>query len=187
MNAVRSRGALFRLPLALLIVAVVALPHARTVARAVAHRLGIVADRRAVPGQPLGRLQVQTMNGSTALIAPRDGRPLLVNVFATWCGPCRSEMPAFARLAPALERDGVDVVGIDQSESPGAVSQFATDFSLRYPLYIDANRSTATSLDARVIPTTIALDGSGVVRAIHVGPLDGPDLVAFVRDAYRAR
>jgi thiol-disulfide isomerase/thioredoxin len=134
-------------------------------------------------GKPLGRLSFTTLDGSAIALAPQPGRTLLVNVFATWCPPCRSETPALADAAPRLKRAGIDVVGIDQSESGPQVQRFAQEFDLHYPLYIDDNDSTKYSLGARIIPTTVIVDSHGVVRFVHVGPLDMSEFLSLAAGA----
>lgn len=103
---------------------------------------------------------------------------MLINVFAGWCEPCRYELPALASVAPRLEREGVDVVGIDQAESAAQVERVTQVFDLRYPTYIDVDRSTQTMLGARIIPTTIVVDRNAVVRYEHAGPLDASGFLA---------
>lgn len=104
-------------------------------------------------------------------------RPAVINVFATWCTPCREETPGFAAAARGLRARGFDVLGIDQEESPAAVSAFAREFALPYPVYIDTSGVTHDLLGARVIPTTIVVNGDGVIVWEHAGPLLREDFV----------
>lgn len=137
-------------------------------------------------GQPLGTLSIATLDGSPMTLAPPRGHPMLINVFTTWCPSCVLETPAIAAAAPELAKRGIDVVGIDQDESGARVRAFAAAYGLSYPLFIDAGHLTQTRLDARVIPTTIFVDGNGIVREVHVGPLGRPQLLAMRRIASRA-
>lgn len=130
------------------------------------------------PGDRLVPLALSSLAGPDASIEP-DGRPQVINIFATWCPPCREEMPGFARLALKLQARGVDVVGIDQQENAGAVSRFTQQFALPYPVYIDRSNITHDVLGARVIPTTIYIDARGVIRWERSGPLSEPDLRAL--------
>jgi thiol-disulfide isomerase/thioredoxin len=175
MIASRVRGGTLVIA-ALLFIAFAALAH---------HFRPIARPRPLQSGEPIGRLSFTTLDGSTVALAPRAGHALLVNVFATWCPPCRSETPALADVAPRLERAGVDVVGVDQAESSSQVERFADEYGLRYPLYIDGTNATKATLDARVIPTTVLIDRHGVVRAIHVGPLDSSEFLALTASVNR--
>jgi len=127
------------------------------------------------PGDYLIPISVATIDGGSATIAA-NSHPQIINVFATWCVPCRMEMPAFAAAARKLRRAGVDVIGVDQEESGAQVAQFAREFSLNYPLYIDHNGITHDVLGARMIPNTIYVDARGVIRWQHAGPMTAQDL-----------
>jgi len=169
---------------ALLVFAAVlaSVPQTRALLRSVAYRTGLLQKHAPLAaGQSLGRVDVVALDGSNVALAIRPGHAAVINVFTTWCSPCRQEMPALARNAPRLEQSGIDVIGVDQAESISAVRHFSREYGVQYPLYIDGDRTTATSLNARVIPTTIFVDANGIVKLIHVGPVDDADLVALSR------
>ncbi len=126
------------------------------------------------PGDRLVPIAVMSLGGGAATILP-SGRAQVINVFATWCPPCRAETPAFAVLASRLQRRGVDVVGIDQEEASTQVARFAQEFALPYPVYIDRSGMTHDVLGARMIPTTIYIDAGGIIRWEHAGPMSAQD------------
>lgn len=127
-------------------------------------------------GDRLVPLRVASINGAPFTLRS-DGRPMVINVFATWCGPCRAEAPGLAQAARRLRARGIDVVGIDQQEGGAQVRQFARDFSVPYPLYVDSVGITHTVLGARMIPTTLYVDASGVIRWEHAGPISTEELL----------
>jgi thiol-disulfide isomerase/thioredoxin len=126
-------------------------------------------------GDALVPLAVTAMDGSAATLAP-TGRAQIVNVFATWCSPCRQEMPAFATLARELQRRGISVMGIDQQEGAVQVARFARQFAVSYPIYIDRNGMTHDILGARMIPFTMYIDARGIIRWQHAGPMSKTDM-----------
>jgi hypothetical protein len=85
-------------------------------------------------------------------------------------------MPAFARTAEVLRAGGVAVIAIDQEEAANTVAAFAREFNLPFPVYIDTRNVTQNILGARMIPTTIFVDGNGVIRWEHPGPMTRHDL-----------
>ncbi|HEY1975365.1 MAG TPA: TlpA disulfide reductase family protein [Candidatus Baltobacteraceae bacterium] len=181
MNASRARGGALVAAL-LVLVAVIASPGLRSAARRVAYRLGVLSPPRAIAaGQPLGTLHLTTLDGSIQAIRVQPGRRLLINIFATWCVPCQDETPFLTSVAPRLRREGIDIVGVDQAEPAQSVARFVQSFGVAYPTYVDPNRWSPLSLDARVIPTTILVGSDNVVKTIHVGPLDENELVALTR------
>ncbi|HZZ00185.1 MAG TPA: TlpA disulfide reductase family protein [Candidatus Baltobacteraceae bacterium] len=180
MNANRARGAL--VAASLVLIALFASPTLRSQVRDVTNQLGVTSPPRPLAtGQSLGTLQLTKLDGSIEGVRTRPGHRLLINVFATWCVPCREETPFLAAAAARLQREGIDVVGVDQAEPPESVVRFVQSYGIEYPTYIDPNRWSALSLDARVIPTTILIDRDNVVRTIHVGPLDESELLAMTR------
>jgi thiol-disulfide isomerase/thioredoxin len=145
--------------------------------------IAIVTPSPPLPGDalPLGQPSLSPLGDGPAMLARRPGHPLLIDVFATWCPPCRDELAALALIAPRLERSGVDVAGIDQAESPVQVEAAVRAYGIRYPVYIDPGDDSSWVSTARVIPTTILLDGRGVVRFVHAGPLTGQQILAIAR------
>jgi thiol-disulfide isomerase/thioredoxin len=124
-------------------------------------------------------LRVSSLYGGSYTLAAAQ-RPTVINVFATWCTPCREETRGFAGAAERLRARGVEVVAIDQEESAAAVLRFARQFALPYPVYIDTSGITHDLLGARVIPTTIVVNRSGVIVWEHAGPLTPSQLLAAV-------
>ncbi len=135
-------------------------------------------SRAVKAGEPLPALSLVSLDGSPVNVVPMHGT-VIYNVFATWCPPCREETPTIARAAVKFHKRGIEVVGIDQGEPASAVTAFAHEFNLGYPIMVDPNRQTNVLLGARVIPETIVVR-DGVVRAINVGPLDAPGLDRLV-------
>jgi thiol-disulfide isomerase/thioredoxin len=102
-------------------------------------------------------------------LARNDGKPLVVNLWASWCGPCRGEMPVLAEAQ--REFTGVDLAFVNQGESRVTVSDFVTTqgLSLRN-LALDPSLAVARAVGARAFPTTLFYDGTGKLLAVHLGP-----------------
>lgn len=92
-------------------------------------------------------------------------------------------MPDLALAAERLRERGVEVIGIDQSESGPAVARFVKEFGVRFPVYIDTTGITHRVLGARFIPTTIYVDRDGRIRWIRPGPLTAREFTTFARIA----
>jgi len=122
------------------------------------------AQRVASPGRPAPAFIV---NGTELLSRSLLGRPLLINVFAAWCGTCRIEEPLLIE-AYAKYRTRVTFLGIDEQEGVARATAFARDLHVPYPIALDAGQFAA-SYDTSKIPATILIDGRGIVRAVHRG------------------
>jgi thiol-disulfide isomerase/thioredoxin len=116
-----------------------------------------------VIGQSLPRLTVARLGGGTLALNELRGRDVLVNVWATWCGPCRREMPALERLAKA-ENGRLLVVAIDQGEDPAAVTPYTRRFGITFPVGLDADQQVGTVLHMVGMPSSFFVDRSGVIR-----------------------
>lgn len=107
------------------------------------------------------------------------GRPTLVNLWATWCGPCREEMPL---LQEAYARHGQDVrfLGIDTQDDPEAAAAFLSDLGIGYPHAIDADAELLRELGVRGLPVTLAVDAEGRVVDRRVGQLTPEELQELI-------
>lgn len=113
------------------------------------------------------------------------GRPVLVNLWASWCLPCVAELPALDRLKPAIEPEGIAVMALclDRSGNIGAVNTFARLGIRNLAVHVDYQRKAGETFGAAVLPTTLLIDAAGQEVARYVGPAawDGPEAVALLR------
>lgn len=130
-------------------------------------------------GDRLLPIAVSSLYGGSYTFTPAQ-RPTVINIFATWCTPCREETPGFAAAAKDLRAHGVDIVAIDQEESADAVTRFVKEFDLPYRVYIDTSGVTHDLLGARVIPTTIVVNAQGIIVWEHAGPLTAAQLLGAI-------
>ena len=98
------------------------------------------------------------------------GMPVVLNFWASWCGPCRIETPHFQELSLTY-KDQVAILGINQGESAATVADFGVSFGLTYPLLHDADNGVNEAYDVFNLPTTIFIDRYGVVREVYVGAI----------------
>jgi cytochrome c biogenesis protein CcmG, thiol:disulfide interchange protein DsbE len=97
------------------------------------------------------------------------GRPAYINVFATWCSPCRREFPAILRQAQQY-RDRIAFLLVDEQEPASRVRSFATQLGVSEPIAVDRGQFAAT-FDVRGLPESIFIDRDGIVRYIYQGTI----------------
>ncbi len=131
------------------------------------------------PSSDVGRAApdfvLPTPAGGTLRLSDLRGRPVIVNFWASWCAPCRQEMPEIVRAYDAHTAQGLQVVAVDLQENAGAITSFAGEFGMKFPIVID--RTGAVSADWRIggpvqgIPSSYFIDSNGIVRARAFGPM----------------
>lgn len=109
--------------------------------------------------------------GPDVLMAGLRGRPRLVNVWASWCLPCRSEMPL---LQDAYER-GVDVLGVDAEDLPASAGALVAELGVRYPSVFDPGNEFGSGMGITSKPITVFVDADGVVVHTQIGGFDSAE------------
>jgi cytochrome c biogenesis protein CcmG, thiol:disulfide interchange protein DsbE len=122
----------------------------------------------AAMGKPAPAFMVDALDGST-ITADFHGKPAYINVFATWCPPCRGEIPRIIRAARQYH-GRVTVIFVDEQESPGRVQSFVRTFGMGAPVAIDQGQFAAT-YGLGSIPLSVFIDRHGIVRLIYRGPI----------------
>jgi len=125
--------------------------------------------------------QYETIDGGTASLAALRGKPVVVNFFASWCTPCRLEMPDFERVHAKLG-DRVHFVGLNLQEDAGRAKNVVADTSVTYTIGLDRDGAIYRGFSAFTMPTTVLLDAKGAVVKVHAGSLNAAGLTKLIAD-----
>ncbi|MDI3547334.1 MAG: hypothetical protein PWR10_986 [Halanaerobiales bacterium] len=120
-------------------------------------------------GQKAPDFTLKTLKGESVSLSNLKGKKVFLNFWASWCPPCRSEMPAIQKLYS--NHDDIAVLGINLREEKGTVAEFMMLNGYTFPVVLDLNAEVATKYLVRGIPTTYILNKEGVIMAKHTGPL----------------
>nr|WP_281357720.1 TlpA disulfide reductase family protein [Aromatoleum diolicum] len=121
----------------------------------------------------LPAIAMVTLHGSSLSIAEWVGKPTVVNIWATWCPPCRTEMPSLQRLSEMLEPSGIRVTALSVDNDQNLVREFALKYGIKLPIAIATSPSQAmTSLGAMALPLTLYVGADGRILGQHLGQRD---------------
>jgi len=119
---------------------------------------------------------LETPDGGRLRFSDTRGKPVLVNFWASWCAPCREEMPEIVRANAAHAQDGLLVLTVDLQESDAQVREFAADFGMTFPIVIDRTGQVADSWringPVKGVPASYFIDRDGIVRARSFAAMD---------------
>jgi thiol-disulfide isomerase/thioredoxin len=124
-------------------------------------------DQSRGPGQVVGMtapgLTVPLVSGGDLDLSSLHGHDVLLNLWASWCGPCRREMPALEKLARG-QTGKLIVVAVDQGEAPSTAALFAKRFGVTFPVASDQEQQLGTQLHLAGMPSSFFIDKNGVIR-----------------------
>jgi thiol-disulfide isomerase/thioredoxin len=129
----------------------------------------------------LWKAQLQTAAGTKQSLAAFKGKPVVVNFWASWCGPCVKEMPTLAALHREYEKKGITFIGLGV-DSEKNVNAFLQKVPVDYPIYIagfgGADLARSFGNNAGALPFTVVIDAKGVIRSTKLGEVDPKELKA---------
>ena len=132
-------------------------------------------------GEPAPDFTVPLLDGGTFNLAEHlrlDGRPVMLNFWASWCGPCREEMPAFDQIS--REKPALLILGVAINDTPEAANEFANVVNVSYPLGIDNDGSVSERYPSLGLPTTWLIGADGTLIAEYIGQVDEQTLREIV-------
>ena len=137
---------------------------------------GFVADAppRPVPAEQLAPASLEEFEG---ILVGLRGTPVVVNIWASWCAPCRTEMPLLERAAVTYEGRAT-ILGVDSRDTPAEAAAFLDDVGVTYPNVFDRTGDIRRALDLRGFPTTYFFDADGRLAASVVGGISEARLAA---------
>ncbi len=109
-------------------------------------------------------IQLTDIAGSTVSLADHKGDVILLNTWATWCPPCRREMPDLETYYRAHAEGGFILLGVNVGEETETVIQFVDTFHLTFPIWLDPDESTMRALNTFSLPYSVVIDREGIVR-----------------------
>jgi thiol-disulfide isomerase/thioredoxin len=166
-----------------LVASLAALAHAETLQqRMTSQGLGVAQK----PLAPI-EFELRDLTGKNVKLSALKGKVVFLNFWATWCGPCRSEMPSMQRMYEKLHDEGLEILAVDLQEEKGLVEGFVRELSLKFPILLDSTGAVGAQYNARAIPTTYLFDRKGFIfaRAVGAREWDSPEMLETLRRVLR--
>ncbi|HEY81646.1 MAG TPA: TlpA family protein disulfide reductase [Caldilineae bacterium] len=123
-------------------------------------------------GHPAPDFTLQTVDGAPLALADLRGKAVVLNFWATWCPPCRGEMPELQAAHETYAPGGLVVLGVNQAEARAVVQAYLDELGLTFPVVLDAQYEVAERYSVNSLPTTFFIDREGVIRDMVVGQMN---------------
>ncbi len=133
----------------------------------------VPATAALAPASPAPDFTLRSAEGRNLRLAEQRGSVVLVNFWATWCGPCKVELPHLVRLHEKYRGAGFVLLGVNVDEDPKAAVALAQRLGVTFPVLFDADKSVSRLYALDSMPSTVLIDRDGRVRHLHRGYRDG--------------
>lgn len=140
-----------------------------SVDRAIANRVEI--------GSPAPAYRTTTLTGDSTSLEQQRGKVVLLNVWATWCKPCRAEIPELLAVRTRYADRGLEIIGVsvDVAGAERDIRDFMKEFQMTYPIWLDPDERISTEFLLVGVPATFVIDRNGVLRWRKTGPVQPGD------------
>lgn len=143
------------------------------------------SPRPAMEGKPAPAFTLPLLGGGEISLAGNRGKFVFLNIWATWCGPCREEMPSMQRLYEKMAGGKFEMIALSIDEDISKVEEFVKEFNLTFPIALDPKQTVAVQYKITGVPETYLISPDGVVMHHIIGPgeWDNPGIVSALSRA----
>jgi cytochrome c biogenesis protein CcmG, thiol:disulfide interchange protein DsbE len=133
-----------------------------------------------VVGSPVPDFPLRRLDGTNQQLSDLKGKPRVINFWATWCAPCKKEMPLFEKYSKKYA-DELVILGVNSEEDASAIKPFIKEMQTTFPIALDEDGKISDSYFVRDLPYTFFIDRDGILRAQHLGLLSEEQLVRYLQ------
>jgi len=113
---------------------------------------------------------LQTVDGRQVSLSDYRGKPVILNFWASWCGPCRYEVPSFKSFHDKYENEGISILAVNTQDNPDSALAYAKADGLKFTIPVDPQGKVSSLYNIRGLPTTYFIDENGIITSIKIGP-----------------
>ncbi|GAB4426805.1 MAG: TlpA disulfide reductase family protein [Anaerolineae bacterium] len=133
-----------------------------------------------LPGQTAPNFSLTTLQGEPVQLSDYAGQVVMVNMWATWCPPCKAELPTIDAFYQEHSADGFVVLAVNSQEAQSTVNTFISSTGFTFPVLLDSRGDVMGQYSVRALPTSFIIDRDGTVRHIHTGEVSREQLAQYV-------
>lgn len=138
---------------------------------------GLLASAAAPAASPAPDFTLRRADGPALRLGEQRGQVVMLNFWASWCGPCKQEMPHLNRLYDKYRDAGFVLLGVNVDDDPRKAEAAARQLGVRFPVLLDNAKTVSKLYDLSAMPTTVVIDRDGQVRHVHQGYRNGLEAV----------
>lgn len=124
-------------------------------------------QKRTIVGTPAADFALKALSGDNVRLSEHLGEVVLLNFWASWCSPCRTEMPRLGKLHATYRSAGLAVYGVSVDDDPARAVEFVRTVGVAYPVLLDSRKTVAPAYRLDELPMTVLIDRAGIVRYVH--------------------
>jgi peroxiredoxin len=132
-----------------------------------------LASENAMTGKAAPDFTLRSVGGTNQRLKEQRGQVVMLNFWATWCGPCRQEMPQLNRIYQKFSPAGFTLFGVNIDEDAGVAAGMSSRLGLQFPVLLDTDKRVSRMYDLSTMPSTVLIDRDGRVRYVHLGYKEG--------------
>jgi len=143
----------------------------------------IIVIIAAMPGSGSGHTPefvADSLSGDPIRLSDYRGQVVMLNFWATWCPPCRAEMPTINAAYQQYSDQGFTVLAINNAESPAKIQPFATDLGLQFPIVLDLRSNLSRQFGINAYPTSVFIGPDGEIYASHSGMINASQIESYI-------
>lgn len=135
--------------------------------------MSVVSAATGLTGQIAPDFALKSGQGENLRLSEFRGEVVMINFWATWCGPCRQEMPLLDELYGRYQKVGFQLLGVNLDDDQRRAEQMAKNLGVQFPVLYDESKDVSRLYEVNAMPVTVLIDRSGVVRYTHYGYRSG--------------